>query len=74
VSILDVTPTALSLLGLEPPADLDGRVATELLAGDAEVGERRAVGAVERRPDPRAYNEEEEDAIKERLRGLGYID
>jgi predicted AlkP superfamily phosphohydrolase/phosphomutase/tetratricopeptide (TPR) repeat protein len=33
-SLLDITPTALALLGLPAGADMDGRVLVELLAGD----------------------------------------
>ncbi len=34
-SVLDVAPTVLRLLGVEPPVDLDGRPLVDLLASPA---------------------------------------
>jgi len=74
VSILDVAPTALSLLGVALPADVDGRIAEELLAGPVPPERRPAPGPQQPREEPKAYSEEEEARIKERLRGLGYLE
>ncbi len=74
VSILDVAPTVLSLLGVAPPADVDGRVADELLARPVPTETGPRPGAQQPREEPKAYSEEEEARIKERLRGLGYLE
>ncbi len=72
--LLDIAPTILHLLGVPIPADMDGRVLTELLdpecvtsvateAFDKTSGEAVAV----------AYTEEEDAAIQQRLADLGYL-
>jgi predicted AlkP superfamily phosphohydrolase/phosphomutase len=73
LSILDVAPTALALLDIAPPAGVDGRVAEELLTARPAVA-RPAVGPPQPREKPKTYSEEEEAKIRERLRGLGYIE
>lgn len=73
LSIMDVAPTVLSLLEVPVPAGTDGRVAESLLAAPVRVtaGEAPAAPA---RAEPGAYSEEEEEQVRERLRGLGYLD
>lgn len=44
VSVVDVVPTALDLLGVEPPPDLDGRSLRPLWTGKAEGSGARALG------------------------------
>jgi predicted AlkP superfamily phosphohydrolase/phosphomutase len=74
--IEDIAPTILYLLGEPIPSEFEGRVIVEALDSalvdeqppeyrDAEAIE---VGAVER------YAREDEGAVEERLRGLGYIE
>jgi predicted AlkP superfamily phosphohydrolase/phosphomutase len=73
-TLLDITPTALRLLGVTPPADLDGRVLAEtldparlppLLDDDATSPSA---------PDPDAgYTAEDEAVIQQRLADLGYL-
>lgn len=75
-SILDVTPTLLYMAGLDVPRDLDGRVVTDAfthahltevpVAVGAPIG-----GATHEEESP--YSAEEEAAIEESLRGLGYL-
>ena len=74
VSILDVTPTVLSLLGVSPPEGTDGRIAQELLTGSLPATDKPSAPPPERRKEPSAYSEEEEAVVRERLRGLGYIE
>jgi hypothetical protein len=72
--IADVAPMALRLLGLSPPAGMDGRVPEGAFASLPEA----------RSPSPRdggtdgsrdrAYTEDEESEVRQRLRNLGYID
>jgi predicted AlkP superfamily phosphohydrolase/phosphomutase len=78
VSVMDVTPTALHLLGLPVPEDMDGRVLTEFLAGDAasrSVG-RSAAAATAPAPETSApaMSEEEQREVEKRLHDLGYLD
>jgi len=75
----DLAPTLLHLLGLPVPAEMDGRVLAEALnsgwlrthplpvvSGD----ERPAAGPV---MEPQPYSPEEEDLLRRRLEGLGYL-
>lgn len=74
VSILDVAPTVLSLLGVPSPEGTDGRIAEELLAGPLDTTSGPPTPPPERREEPATYSEEEEELVRKRLRGLGYID
>ena len=74
VSVLDVAPTLLHLLGVKPPAEIPGRVRVEALQGSD-----RGRGGLEPPPLPaipaaRALAVEEERLIADRLRELGYIE
>jgi hypothetical protein len=75
-SILDVTPTLLYMAGLEVPEDLDGRVVTAAFDEAHLAANPIAVGAPvggTKREEESPYSEEEEAAIEESLRGLGYL-
>jgi predicted AlkP superfamily phosphohydrolase/phosphomutase len=74
VSILDVAPTVLSLLGVPVPEGTDGRVAEELLVSPVAPAAGPPTPPPERRQEPGTYSEEEEERVRERLRGLGYIE
>ncbi len=64
--LLDLTPTALALLGIEVPRSLDGRPMTDLLSCD--------VGWTDDVPSqPGAVEPADKDALEARLRGLGYL-
>jgi predicted AlkP superfamily phosphohydrolase/phosphomutase len=69
-SAVDVAPTVLALFGLEAPPDRRGRALDELLAGHGPL-------APAPRPElsdaPEATDDDEAD-VRERLRGLGYIE
>jgi predicted AlkP superfamily phosphohydrolase/phosphomutase len=76
--LYDIAPTALYLAGLEVPAGLDGRVLTETLP--AELLARRPVVTTEMElplagagAEASPYSEEEEAAIEDSLRHLGYL-
>ena len=78
VSVMDVTPTALHLLGLSVPQDMDGRVLVELLSGDAAARQvSRSCAAHAEAPaaaaEP-AMSADEQRLVEERLRDLGYMD
>ena len=73
VSILDVTPTLLALQGIGAPEGTDGRIAEELLEQTPQPAEQPAASSG-RAGEATPYTEEEEEAVRERLRGLGYIE
>ena len=66
--IEDLAPTVLHLLGLAVPADMDGR---SLAEGAPRLTEAQAAAVTEAQPS--AYSEEEKEAVKRRLRDLGYL-
>jgi predicted AlkP superfamily phosphohydrolase/phosphomutase len=70
-SIMDAAPTILHLLGLPVPSHMDGRVLVEALEHPGEVQYRDwgAGGPSERL----GYSEEEEELVREKLAGLGYL-
>lgn len=69
--IVDVAPTALQLLGLPVPAHMDGRVLAEAFREAPRIVERESAPAVD--AEEAVYSEEDEEAVKERLRQLGYM-
>ncbi|MCC6744053.1 MAG: alkaline phosphatase family protein [Acidobacteria bacterium] len=72
--IVDVCPTAMHLLGLGVPDDVDGRVALEFFRNESPVRAREvrivAPDAAIATDDSGEYDDE---AIKDKLRGLGYM-
>ena len=77
LSVLDVTPVLLTLLGVPLSGDLDGEVPEDLLTGDLVAAVARVeaypippVGLIES-VDSRAP---EDELMIERLRSLGYLD
>jgi len=74
--IADVTPTVLYLLGRPLPSDLDGRLITEAL--DTGLLERRQPEYSDEEtvslPETEEYSPEDEHAVEERLRSLGYLE
>lgn len=69
LAIQDLAPTFLALLGVPAPGQLDGRVLSELV-GDLQPVAPASEAAVETQS---AYTEEEEAAVEERLKDLGYL-
>jgi predicted AlkP superfamily phosphohydrolase/phosphomutase len=76
--IYDVIPTALYLMGLPIPVDMDGRVVTGAI--EADVLDRRPIEqAAPTSPVPgvaaaeQLYTEAEAEAVASRLRDLGYL-
>jgi len=76
--ILDIAPTVLHLLGIPLPDQLDGRVLTEALA-PAFLQEHPVVRVtsedVQSAPagGDGAYSDEDDEAVRARLRGMGYV-
>jgi predicted AlkP superfamily phosphohydrolase/phosphomutase len=77
-SIVDPAPTILYLLGLPIPADMDGQVLTQALDPDLVAGQpvRREdrVASDEQDQHGTYLDSDEEEEIREALRGFGYID
>ncbi len=77
-SVFDITPTVLALLGEPVGRDMDGFVLTELL--DDSFEEANPVTYIDTHERERAASvevpatEEVDDAIREKLRSLGYIE
>lgn len=78
-TILDLAPTILHLLALPVPTDMDGRVLIEIFRD--EYRHVHPVSHADRSPAdanaadlPCDYSADEEDAIRVRLQGLGYIE
>ncbi len=71
-NLIDLAPTILHLAGLPVPADMDGRVLTEMLAASLEVQYEQADNRVVQ--PAREYTEAEAELIEQRLRGLGYVE
>lgn len=78
MKIIDVCPSILYLLGFPIPDDIDGRVVTEIVKQDflkdnsirykkMEKIKKHGVSQTE------GISKEQEHAIKERLKGLGYL-
>jgi predicted AlkP superfamily phosphohydrolase/phosphomutase len=77
--IIDLAPTILHLLGVPVPDNLDGRVLEEILnrqfRDSHPVQYTRERGQVkESREDDEIYSAEETARLKERLRGIGYLE
>lgn len=70
--LLDMTPTILHAMGLPVPNEMDGRVLTELFSED-----QRDVEAVDlnltRQSAENYLSESEEQQIKDKLKGWGYL-
>jgi predicted AlkP superfamily phosphohydrolase/phosphomutase len=75
--LVDLAPTILYLMGEPIPAEMEGRVLTEPLRRDfvvarplrAEVSDGKSGSEV----GGSGYDAEEEERVRERLRGLGYV-
>lgn len=72
--IVDVAPTVLQLLDLPIADHVDGRVLTEMFRErPAEAARETAPAVAANAYDDDPYSAEDEEAVKERLRQLGYI-
>ncbi|GIW89517.1 MAG: hypothetical protein KatS3mg108_3841 [Isosphaeraceae bacterium] len=73
-SLLDIAPTALRILGLTPPPDLDGRILTEALDANRlpRLDHANAPSSSSDLPDS-GYSPEDEALIQQRLADLGYL-
>jgi predicted AlkP superfamily phosphohydrolase/phosphomutase len=75
-NIYDVSPTILYLMGLPIPEDVDGEVLTQTIQPDFlqknPVKYQKVTAEV--KEESKVYTDKEEEKIKKRLKGLGYLD
>lgn len=69
LSLEDITPTSLSILGIKPPEELDGRVVSEVLYDSGNLAST-LVDSQENRAY--SFSQSEEDLVMDNLRRLGY--
>jgi predicted AlkP superfamily phosphohydrolase/phosphomutase len=75
LDIVDVLPTALHAAGLPVPQNIDGQVVTEILEADSASSPPRTEGLISLdQPVEYPFSPEEERAIEDSLRGLGYLE
>lgn len=75
-NIVDLAPTILHLLGCPLPSDLDGQVMIEALTPGARDACPVRVSGTAWQPsadDQAGFSQKEEQAVADRLRGLGYL-
>ena len=76
ISVYDVAPTVLALLGIPVPEDMDGRVAVEFF--EPPFWQEHPVRTVPSYERPVSYEEGSgpkvtDDKVLEQLRALGYV-
>ncbi len=77
VSVFDIAPTILHLMGLPLSKEMDGRVITEMIAPDfLQAHPVREIASYGARAPRRGsqMSEESREEIEQRLRALGYLD
>jgi predicted AlkP superfamily phosphohydrolase/phosphomutase len=74
--IIDLAPTLLGVLGVPIPIEMDGQVLAELFVPGFLPELRRSAASEPSVADTpqKSYSLDEEIAIEDRLRGLGYLD
>jgi predicted AlkP superfamily phosphohydrolase/phosphomutase len=74
-SIMDLAPTILCAMGIRIPRDMDGRVLTAAFTPDFlhRVQVEYSDELSDRPTGEEGYSDEDEEEIRERLRGLGYV-
>jgi predicted AlkP superfamily phosphohydrolase/phosphomutase len=74
--IIDLTPTILYLMGKKIPQDMDGRILKEIFVDEFLSSHPAQFGSSEMKEEVTVpeYTEGEEKYIKDKLKGLGYID
>jgi len=76
--IIDIAPTALYLMGLPVPKDMDGKILKKIVDDDYlnknpvtfSVTDETGIHG----PEENFYSQEDEKKVKERLRNLGYME
>jgi predicted AlkP superfamily phosphohydrolase/phosphomutase len=73
--LIDLAPTLLTLMGIPPSPDMDGRLLTQMLTAEfaEEVKDLVAVLPSQSEQEKFEYTPEEAELIAEHLRSLGYM-
>jgi arylsulfatase A-like enzyme len=73
-TIMDLAPTVLALQGVPIPSDMDGQVLEGLFTDDfrRRLRIRRSAKTLEGEYLPATYSPEDEEAVRDILKGLGY--
>lgn len=74
--IIDIAPTILHIMGIPVADDMDGRVLLQLFYSNSEPAKRKIsyrTYSLEKKKEI-AWSESDEEAVKRRLKGLGYLD
>ncbi|MGI8969038.1 MAG: alkaline phosphatase family protein [Chloroflexota bacterium] len=71
-SLMDVPPTILHAMELPVPSDMDGRVLTDVFAGEAREIESVDLDLA-RQSESNYLSDDEEQQIKDKLKGWGYL-
>jgi predicted AlkP superfamily phosphohydrolase/phosphomutase len=73
--IMDIAPTVLYGLGLPIPTEMDGQLLTDIFTADflSRTPPTFSSGEAESSVSDWQYDEAEEEAVRERLRDLGYL-
>ena len=76
VSILDVAPTIMTILGVPVPDGLDGGVVTKAFLPSASIQERvrRSSASNLRSAEAFQWSKDDEEQIRKNLKALGYIE
>jgi predicted AlkP superfamily phosphohydrolase/phosphomutase len=70
--LIDIPPTVLHAMGLAVPTDMDGRVLTDMWGPDGRPVETTDL-ELTRTTEETFLSEDEEEQIKEKLKGWGYL-
>lgn len=75
-NITDITPTILHLMGYKVPEDMDGHILKGIFRRNSDPYKRKVKYCKPkyRKKEAKNFEKEEEEAIKKRLRSLGYTE
>ncbi len=71
-NIIDITPTALSALGLRVPVDMEGRAIREAFSANLLVEQEPPLGTIQE-SGREVFSEEDRRVLEKRLSDLGYL-
>ena len=74
IEIMDIAPTILYLLDIPIPVDMDGKVLSDCFRKDYVKAPIFNKVSISKTKSDYHYSDEETDQVKERLKGLGYIE
>jgi predicted AlkP superfamily phosphohydrolase/phosphomutase len=75
-NLLDIVPTVLALMGIAPPAGIDGRIIEEAIQPKlltTRLKELQNAAPIRQRPSGSVYSSDDETEIAQQLADLGYL-